>query len=78
MIELFCMVPRGGMRPTGKKVKGDRFQVVKGRTQLRRDSKGRLAGLWFLVTRVVQTQCGQSLAVMLETESRNRGAQGKG
>lgn len=54
MIQLFCMVPRGGMRPTGKKVKGDRFQVVKGRTQLRRDSKGRLAGLWLLVTRVVQ------------------------
>lgn len=50
MIELFSMVPRGGMRPTGRKIKGDRFQVVKGRTQLHRDSKGRLEGSRLLLT----------------------------
>lgn len=50
MIELFSMVPRGGMRPTGKKIKRDRFQVEKGRTQLHRDSKGSHDGSWLLLT----------------------------
>lgn len=55
VVELFSMVPRGGMKPVGKKLKGDRFQVGKGRTQLHRDTKGCLAGQWLPIAGSVQT-----------------------
>ena len=54
VIEVFHVFPREEMRPTGEKLKGDRSQVVKGRTQLRRDIEGCLAGQWPLVTGGIQ------------------------